>query len=650
VISIEGMGSSSLSFEGILKDHSKIMANLSGIINKRYYIIESIGHGGMTTVYKALDVKREQEVAIKVLAPYLVMDPVFKKRFKREIKILQTFDHPNIVPILDFGEHEGAPYLVMPFFPEGTLAHRLQSGPISSEEIGIVINDISYALEYEHNRGIVHRDIKPSNILLDEKGRAYLSDFDLVYIQDASQNLTGSAVIGTPAYMSPEQCSSGPIDARSDQYSLAIVLFQLVTGHLPFYADTPIAIALQQINEPLPSPRDFNPNIPHPIEHVLLKALSKDPDRRYPSIVAFNQAFQKALRISIIRLEDNGSWTAKYYEITQVLSRIQSKARGWFSQSILTKRYALIGVFLLLFLIPTTIYAMLVSERGNSDSDLKATIAAVYTEVAQQGGSPPEGSFLETVVAGTLVALNFDANQRSNSGTPIPVTGGEILNGTGMPNHITFAGIATADITSFPENQSTSTEISIRIGSYTNTPVSTSHGQATGTKDGSLTSSPELTPEVTLSITATPDVGSKQTPTSTRTPTPSSTISPTVSLTATPVPPPTENVCANVSLGGFNVKAVDVSYTLTNNSSSAITISTINLNWPIENQSLKQMRVGGDTVWSTGDNEPPTQITGVGMGVAAGASSQITFTFKRAAALSGYSLSVTLSNGCSKSQ
>jgi predicted Ser/Thr protein kinase len=632
------------------------MSNLSGIINKRYYIIETVGHGGMTTVYKAMNVRTKEEVAIKVLAPYLALDPIFKARFEREIKVLHDFENSNIVPILDYGEHNGAPYLVMPFFPEGTLADRLRTRSITVEEIGIVINDISHALEYEHNRGIVHRDIKPSNILLDENGRAYLSDFDLIYMQDASQNLTGSAVIGTPAYMSPEQCSSGPIDARSDQYSLAIVLFQLVTGHLPFYADTPIAIALQQINEPLPSPRDFNPEIPPPIENVLLKALSKDPNKRYPSIVAFNQAFQRALRISMIVHDANGSWTAKYYEITQVLSRIQSKAKGWFSGSVLTKRYAILMIFLLLFILPAGIWFLLRTSKESSDTALRATIAAIYTDVVQQGDAPQEVSLLETIVAGTLNALEDGTDQRIHGGTPIPVTGGEGYEATEFSNKDTDFG--TMEISNLPENQLTPSSTPDELPTETNTPLSTSRIKATQTLPAGLTPSATLTPQVTWTITPTPSVASLPTatakpslaPTFTSTPIPSYTPSPIPTSTPTPSLTPTENVCSNVSLGGFNIKAVEVSYSLTNNSSTSIMINAINLNWPIENQSLKQIQVGGDTVWYVGDDEPPTQVSGIGKGVAAGTSTQIKFTFKRAAAPASYSLEVTLSGGCTKTQ
>ncbi len=632
------------------------MSNLTGILNNRYYIIETIGHGGMTTVYKALDVKREKEVAVKVLAPYLVMDPVFKARFKREIQILEDFDHPNIVPILDHGEYKGAPYLVMPYFPEGTLSDRMRSDSISSEECGRLIQEISSALEYEHNRGIVHRDIKPSNILLNKEGKAYLSDFDLIYMQDASQNLTGSAVIGTPAYMSPEQCSSGPIDARSDQYSLAVVLYQLTTGHLPFYADTPIAVALQQINEPLPNPREFNPNIPEPIEKVLLKALSKDPNKRYPSISAFNQAFQKALKISIITHQTEGSWTAKYYEITQVLSRIQNKAKGWFLRSALTKRNALLGVLLFLLILPALIYTLFVSVKESSEIAQKATIAAIYTDVALQDGIPIGPAFMETAVMGTLEALNIDSEILVSLGTPIPVTGGESSGSSEVPNEGDPSEMETIEASTPGENGITSSPAPFGSPSPTDTPVPTIKISSTQPTPGGETPSP--TPKITVSVTPIPSSESSptrtpapsKTPLPSKTPTPSETASPTASLTATPTSTATEYVCSEITLSEFDVKAVDVSYTLENPSSSSITISKININWPTANQTLKRVVIEGESVWDLGDDIPPTLVTDVGKVIAPTTQAHIKFTFKRAAASTGYSLTLTFSNGCKKSQ
>ena len=188
----------------------------------------------MTTVHKALDLEQDREVAIKLLAPYLVQDPKFKARFEREVEVLRKLEHPNIVPILDFGEHEGSPFIVMPYISTGTLADKLKSGPLTPQEGARFMSEVSGALADAHEQGIVHRDIKPSNILIDEGGTALLSDFGLAHLTDVHESLTGSAVIGTPAYMSPEQCQGSTIDARSDQYSLGVVLYHLTTGYLPY--------------------------------------------------------------------------------------------------------------------------------------------------------------------------------------------------------------------------------------------------------------------------------------------------------------------------------------------------------------------------------------------------------------------------------
>ena len=479
-----------------------MMTNLSGRINERYYIIRTIGRGGLTTVYKAFDIQEKRQVAIKVLAPHLVPDPTFKARFMREIKILEQFNHPNIVPILDAGEYQGAPFLVMPFFPEGTLTERLRSHPLSPEECGRVINEISSALVYEHKQGIIHRDIKPSNILLDKNGKAYLSDFDLVYISDTSQNLTGSAVIGTPAYMSPEQCSGGPIDARSDQYSFAIVLYQLTTGHLPFYAETPIAIAVQQINEPLPRPRDLTPDLPEAIEAVLVKALSKDPGQRYPSIMAFNHAFQRALKIALVTTKQKGSWTAKYYEITQGFNRIRFTAKAWFSRVILNRRYALLAGLLLLFNVPFFLYAIFGSESRSSEKPMSATIAAIYTESAPKEGTQWHPVYIETIVAGTVSALEMELEVMAAGKPQIPLTGGDPTS-------------SDSELAALETSASSDTNISDStiIPSPTNTTSITPSATPTPTKRASPTSIPQSDP------TSTPSPITAESPTQAFTPT-----------------------------------------------------------------------------------------------------------------------------------
>ncbi len=275
---------------------------MNGLVGRtigRYRILEQIGQGGMSSVYRAVDVTTSRTVAIKIISPYLANEAQFQARFEREIKLLRRLQHPNIIPILDFGEAEGLAFIVMPFIASGTLHERLQAGPLDPVQGGRIVDQLAAGLSYAHENGVIHRDVKPSNVLLDGQGNAVLSDFGFARPQDASQNLTGSALIGTPAYMSPEQCRGEPIDARSDQYSFAIMLYQITTGQLPFDGETPMAVAMKHVSVPLPRPRSISPNLPEGVELVLIKALAKDPALRFASIKDLNQAFQTELKAAI---------------------------------------------------------------------------------------------------------------------------------------------------------------------------------------------------------------------------------------------------------------------------------------------------------------------------------------------------------------
>ncbi|MBT7191912.1 MAG: SUMF1/EgtB/PvdO family nonheme iron enzyme [Anaerolineae bacterium] len=247
----------------------------------------------MAIVYKAFDTRLEREVAVKVirmgrLAPDLADKT--RQRFDREAKALARLNHPGIVQVIDFGEHEGVPYLVMPYLSGGTLKERIKNGRIPWQKTIELLSPVSHALEYAHRQNIIHRDIKPANILISESGTTMLSDFGVAKVlseSDETYELTGTGMgVGTPEYMAPEQFR-GQADSRADIYALGVVMYEMVTGRKPYIAETPAEVIIKQATEPLPRPNRFAPDLPEAIEKILLKSLAKDPDKRYQKMGEF---------------------------------------------------------------------------------------------------------------------------------------------------------------------------------------------------------------------------------------------------------------------------------------------------------------------------------------------------------------------------
>jgi serine/threonine-protein kinase len=238
----------------------------------------------MATVYRAYQTSLNRYVAIKILATWMAQDSQFVQRFRQEALAAGGLRHPNILNILDAGTLDGQHYIIMDYAPGGTLADRFRQGAISPDQAADLVAQIADALDHAHRRGIVHRDIKPSNILMDEDGRPLLADFGIAQAMGTGPRLTQSgASIGTPEYMSPEQSQGERVDGRSDIYSLGIVLYQMLTGRVPFQATTPVATLYQVVHEPPPPPRLLNPNIPPYLESIILRALAKQPEQRFAS-------------------------------------------------------------------------------------------------------------------------------------------------------------------------------------------------------------------------------------------------------------------------------------------------------------------------------------------------------------------------------
>ena len=272
------------------------MEDLTGKQFGHYQIVAPLGEGGMAAVYKAYQPAMERYVAIKVLPRHMSSSDEFVTRFRREARMLAQLQHPHILPVFDYGEADGYPYIVMPFVSSGTLAELLHKQRLPLAQVRRILTQIGDALSYAHARGMIHRDIKPSNVLIDERGNCLLTDFGLARMAEASTKLTTSgAVMGTPAYMSPEQGAGSNIDHRSDIYSLGIVLYEMVTGRVPYTAETPVAVVFKHIQDPLPSVHKFNPNLPESVELILLKSLAKSPDDRYQTAEDFVRAIQTAI-------------------------------------------------------------------------------------------------------------------------------------------------------------------------------------------------------------------------------------------------------------------------------------------------------------------------------------------------------------------
>lgn len=271
-----------------------------------YRIVEQLGQGGMATVFKAYHAALDRYVAIKVLHPAFKEDPTFLARFQREARVVAKLEQANIVPVYDFAEHNGAPYLVMKFVEGETLKARLARGPLTLEETLRVLEAMGAGLDYAHRQGILHRDIKPSNVMMARDGGIYIADFGLARIALAGEStLSTDAMLGTPHYMSPEQAKGvKELDAGTDIYSLGVLLYELVVGRVPYSADTPFAIIHDHIYTPLPPPRAANPNVPESIERVLLKALAKERVDRYADVAEMVLAFKKATIPFVAQLLD----------------------------------------------------------------------------------------------------------------------------------------------------------------------------------------------------------------------------------------------------------------------------------------------------------------------------------------------------------
>src|SRR5215510_11730893 len=260
-----------------------------------YQVVQELGRGGMATVYCAQQLSMQRTVALKVLPPQFLHDRTFIERFRQEAAIVARLEHRAIVPVHDYGEQDGMPYIVMRYMTGGSVDDLLINGWLDLDRVVKIVKQVAPALDYAHTKGVLHRDLKPSNLLLDSNGDVYITDFGIARILGAEgPNITTSGVVGTPSYMSPEQAQGHALDGRSDVYALGICTFEMLTGRRPFIADTPYAVAVKHVTEPVPSAQAINHTIPSTVDRVIIKAMAKRPTERYQTAAELAEALEYA--------------------------------------------------------------------------------------------------------------------------------------------------------------------------------------------------------------------------------------------------------------------------------------------------------------------------------------------------------------------
>ena len=267
-------------------------------LSGRYELVHLVARGGMAEVYRAHDRLLDRPVAVKVLFPELSVDRNFVERFRREAQAAANLSHPHIVPVFDWGEDNGTYFIVMEFIDGRPLSSILRTaGPLHPDRAAEIAADVALALDYAHRHGVIHRDIKPGNVLITDEGQVKVTDFGIARAVNTDESLTQTgAVMGTATYFSPEQAEGLGVDARSDIYSLGVVIYEMVAGRPPFTGDSPVSVASKHVREQAPAPRTFNPSVPPDLEAIILKCMAKSPDYRY--------ATGADLRVDLLRFHE----------------------------------------------------------------------------------------------------------------------------------------------------------------------------------------------------------------------------------------------------------------------------------------------------------------------------------------------------------
>jgi serine/threonine-protein kinase len=395
------------------------------MIDDRYRVVDRIGSGGMADVYCAEDTQLGRSVALKLLYRRFAEDEEFVERFRREASAAAGLQHPNVVQVYDRGAWDGTYYIAMEFLDGRSLKQLVRErGPLEPDEAIDLVTQVLKAARFAHRRGVIHRDIKPHNVIVDAEGRAKVTDFGIARAGASDMTETGS-IIGTAQYLSPEQAQGHPVDARSDLYSIGVLLYELLTARVPFEAESAVTIALQHVQQAPPPPSHLNPGVSHELEDVALRALAKDPAQRFQDADEFVAALEavrdgtateatRALPATGVypAVVDDGAYPAEPYQEEDPLAREGRKFWLW---ALVALALAAVGIGAYLLLAPTkqavpdvvglrsdAASATLRNEGFKVDQQLVASERREDTVISsdpQPGTQATEGSTITIVVS-----------------------------------------------------------------------------------------------------------------------------------------------------------------------------------------------------------------------------------------------------------
>lgn len=509
------------------------MQDLSGQRIGQYEILSLLGEGGMAAVFRARQTSVDREVAIKVIKTGLIQMDEFVRRFEREAKTVANLDHLHILKVFDYGREGDMVYLVMQLLTGGSLANKIaRDGALPVETCIRLLDQMASALDYAHERGIIHRDMKPQNVLLDANENAFLTDFGIAKLRDGSATaLTQSGgTIGTPAYMSPEQWKAETVDSRADIYALGVILYEMLTGNLPFSGETAFGLMHKHVYEAPPPIRDVNPDLSLSVERVINKVLAKDKEMRFGSASALARAFRKAnsdegwqdtdepTEIKAPVVVSTGSKISRPPKETSVPTE-PSRTQDTLVPAMRPRQRSLMTPVLAVLLIAAVATILLLTSQNNANMaatetaaaflpterpSLTPTTAPTETETPTFTLTPSETATLTPSVTPqlqTIIAETISARQT--------ITQAAIALQSATPNDATRAALIIG-----------ATDTAVAIASFTKTPTPTDTNTPTATNTASAT--PTLTPTYTPTATETP------VPTATETPTTAPTEPPTV--------------------------------------------------------------------------------------------------------------------------